>query len=51
VEATTVAAVVGTVGLGEVLAWHGEAIGPRDTEERSAWRTEIGWPVFRTTAK
>jgi effector-binding domain-containing protein len=26
-------------------------IGPRDTEERSSWRTEIGWPVFRTTAK
>jgi pimeloyl-ACP methyl ester carboxylesterase len=27
VEATTVAAVVGTVDLGEVLAWYGEAIG------------------------
>jgi hypothetical protein len=26
-------------------------IGPRDTEERSSWRTEIGWSVFRTTAK
>jgi hypothetical protein len=26
-------------------------IGPRDTEDWSSWRTEIGWPVFRTTAK
>ncbi|HEY1635328.1 MAG TPA: MerR family transcriptional regulator [Acidimicrobiales bacterium] len=26
-------------------------IGPRDTDERSSWRTEIGWPVFRTSAK
>ncbi len=25
-------------------------VGPRDTGEESAWRTEIGWPVFRTTA-
>ena len=24
-------------------------VGPRDTDERSAWRTEIGWPVFATT--
>ena len=24
-------------------------VGPRDTDERSAWRTEIGWPVFTTT--
>ncbi|MBO0926164.1 MerR family transcriptional regulator [Cellulomonas sp. zg-ZUI199] len=24
-------------------------VGPRDTSERSAWRTEIGWPVFRVT--
>jgi DNA-binding transcriptional MerR regulator len=23
-------------------------IGPRDTADASAWRTEIGWPVFRT---
>ncbi|MCW2522118.1 MAG: Transcriptional regulator, MerR family [Frankiales bacterium] len=23
-------------------------VGPRDTPEESAWRTEIGWPVFRT---
>lgn len=22
-------------------------VGPRDTEDESAWRTEIGWPVFR----
>ena len=22
-------------------------VGPRDTEDPSAWRTEIGWPVFR----
>jgi hypothetical protein len=24
-------------------------VGPRDTDERTAWRTEIGWPVFSTT--
>ena len=24
-------------------------VGPRDTDDESAWRTEIGWPVFRTT--
>ncbi len=23
-------------------------VGPRDTTEPTAWRTEIGWPVFRT---
>jgi DNA-binding transcriptional MerR regulator len=23
-------------------------VGPRDTPDPSAWRTEIGWPVFRT---
>ena len=23
-------------------------VGPRDTDERGAWRTEIGWPVFYT---
>ena len=22
-------------------------VGPRDTDDRGAWRTEIGWPVFR----
>ncbi|GLY07611.1 MerR family transcriptional regulator [Actinoplanes sp. NBRC 101535] len=25
------------------------AVGPRDTAEPQAWRTEIGWPVFRLT--
>ena len=24
-------------------------VGPRDTPHPSAWRTEIGWPVFRVT--
>jgi effector-binding domain-containing protein len=24
-------------------------VGPRDTSDASAWQTEIGWPVFRTT--
>lgn len=24
-------------------------IGPRDTGDRAAWRTEIGWPVFQTS--
>jgi DNA-binding transcriptional MerR regulator len=24
-------------------------IGPRDTDDSAAWRTEIGWPVFRTS--
>jgi DNA-binding transcriptional MerR regulator/effector-binding domain-containing protein len=23
-------------------------VGPRDTDDRSTWRTEIGWPVFET---
>ena len=23
-------------------------VGPRDTDDSSAWRTEIGWPIFRT---
>jgi DNA-binding transcriptional MerR regulator len=26
-------------------------VGPRDTEDASTWRTEIGWPVFRTAAE
>jgi DNA-binding transcriptional MerR regulator len=26
-------------------------IGPRDTDDTTAWRTEIGWPIFRTTAR
>jgi DNA-binding transcriptional MerR regulator/effector-binding domain-containing protein len=25
-------------------------VGPGDTRDSSAWRTEIGWPVFRTAA-
>ncbi len=25
-------------------------IGPRDTDEPSEWRTEIGWPIFRVAA-
>ena len=49
------------VTYGELGAWvAGQALavagpvhetylaGPRDTAEPSAWRTEIGWPVFRT---
>ena len=25
--------------------------GPRDTEDSTAWRTEIGWPIFRTVPR
>jgi DNA-binding transcriptional MerR regulator len=25
-------------------------VGPRDTDDPAQWRTEIGWPVFRTAA-
>jgi effector-binding domain-containing protein len=25
-------------------------VGPRDTGDAASWRTEIGWPVFRTSA-
>ena len=25
-------------------------VGPRDTDDTTAWRTEIGWPVFHTSA-
>lgn len=25
-------------------------VGPRDTDDVAAWRTEIGWPVFRTAS-
>jgi effector-binding domain-containing protein len=25
------------------------AVSPRDTDDPTAWRTEIGWPVFRVT--
>lgn len=24
-------------------------VGPRDTSDPAAWRTDIGWPVFRVT--
>jgi hypothetical protein len=24
-------------------------VGPRDTGDAASWRTEIGWPVFRTS--
>jgi effector-binding domain-containing protein len=23
-------------------------VGPQDTPDQSAWRTEIGWPIFQT---
>jgi DNA-binding transcriptional MerR regulator len=26
-------------------------LGPRDTDDSSAWRTEIGWPIFQTTGE
>ena len=26
-------------------------VGPRDTHDTSVWRTEIGWPIFRTAAR
>ena len=26
-------------------------VGPRDTADPSAWRTEIGWPVFRVSPR
>lgn len=26
-------------------------VGPRDTDDPAAWRTEIGWPVFRVAAQ
>jgi DNA-binding transcriptional MerR regulator len=26
-------------------------VGPRDTHNRTAWRTEIGWPIFRTSVR
>jgi DNA-binding transcriptional MerR regulator len=25
-------------------------VGPRDTDDTTQWRTEIGWPIFQTTA-
>ena len=38
------------------LAVHGPIseiylVGPRDTSDELAWRTEIGWPIFRLTAE
>lgn len=26
-------------------------VGPRDTDDPAAWRTEIGWPVFRVASR
>ncbi|MGB8384486.1 MAG: MerR family transcriptional regulator [Dermatophilaceae bacterium] len=26
-------------------------VGPRDTQDTTAWRTEIGWPIFRTAVQ
>jgi effector-binding domain-containing protein len=26
-------------------------VGPRDTDDATAWRTEIGWPIFRTGSR
>jgi DNA-binding transcriptional MerR regulator len=26
-------------------------VGPRDTDDSSTWRTEIGWPIFQTAAR
>ncbi len=26
-------------------------VGPRETDDPAAWRTEIGWPVFRVSAR
>ena len=23
-------------------------VGPQDTDDESAWRTEVGWPIFET---
>ena len=31
--------------------WPDQAVGPRDTTEPTAWRTDIGWPVFRVSAR
>lgn len=43
---------VGAWVVGNALAVAGAVretylVGPRDTDDASAWRTEIGWPVFR----
>jgi hypothetical protein len=26
-------------------------VGPRDTDDPARWSTEIGWPIFRLTAR
>lgn len=26
-------------------------VGPRDTGDSSAWRTEVGWPIFQTAGE
>ena len=26
-------------------------VGPRDTDDSSRWRTEIGWPIFYAAAR
>ncbi len=46
---------VGAWVVGNALAVAGPIretylVGPRDTADPSAWRTEIGWPVFRVAA-
>jgi effector-binding domain-containing protein len=43
---------LGTWVVGNALAVAGPVretylVGPRDTADPAAWRTEIGWPVFR----
>jgi DNA-binding transcriptional MerR regulator len=30
--------------------WEIYHVGPRDTDDRGEWRTEIGWPVFQTVS-
>ncbi|WP_193612081.1 MerR family transcriptional regulator [Nocardioides lijunqiniae] len=47
---------VGSWVVGNVLAVAGPVretylVGPRDTADASAWRTEIGWPVFRVAPR
>ena len=47
---------LGTWVLANALAVAGPVrehylVGPRDTAEPRAWRTEIGWPVFRVAPR
>ena len=47
---------LGTWVVGNALAVAGPVretylVGPRDTKDPAAWRTEIGWPVFRMTPR